>query len=72
MIDINHYKLRIIQAIMQCEDQEVLETIEQLLKMAPSSGEAPVFQSPSAFPENTELRDLQQSIQDVFGDGKPV
>jgi len=67
----NQYKLKLIKDLMQCENREVLETIEQLLHMDAAANPEPRFQSPTAYPEDTELHDLQQSIQEVFGEDKP-
>jgi hypothetical protein len=61
-MDLKSFKLRLVRAILQCEDPELLEAVQQILNLDRS----PPAISPGDLPD--DARELQQSLDELFGD----
>lgn len=74
-MDVKALKLRIIQQVSQCNDTALLTTVADMLDALQGNATVPMMPprpfplnaSPTPSPLDDDLRDLQASIDEVFG-----
>lgn len=69
-MDIKTLKLQLINRLMETDDPAILETISRILALAgqQQAGSPPESSGRESSTLSSEAKDLQQSIDDIFGE----